>query len=147
MRTDGAGVLTLSAVGALLLSALEQQAAAMALLAACILIDYATGLVRGWMNGTLSSRLSLKGLVKKACYLLGVCVGLAVDLLLLLVRHSLGIGVPKAVFGLLVCLLLVINELISVVENLQEIGVPLPAALVRVLAQVREKTGEQQPKD
>ena len=138
---QGGGVrLTLAALGALVMAEFRYYAPALVLLLCCMMLDYATGLVKAWMKKSLSSEVGLKGLVKKLCYLFGVAGGFAADLLVSLTAESFGLpaGLP-ALFGLMATLLLSLNELLSFVENLGEIGVPMPKPLVDAL----HKLGEQ----
>ena len=138
---QGGGVrLTLAALGALVMAEFRYYAPALVLLLCCMMLDYATGLVKAWMKKSLSSEVGLKGLVKKLCYLFGVAGGFAADLLVSLTAESFGLpaGLP-ALFGLMATLLLSLNELLSIVENLGEIGVPKPKPLVDAL----HKLGEQ----
>ena len=132
---QGGGVrLTLAALGALVMAEFRYYAPALVLLLCCMMLDYATGLVKAWMKKSLSSEVGLKGLVKKLCYLFGVAGGFAADLLVSLTAESFGLpaGLP-ALFGLMATLLLSLNELLSIVENLGEIGVPMPKPLVDAL--------------
>ena len=127
---QGGGVrLTLAALGALVMAEFRYYAPALVLLLCCMMLDYATGLVKAWMKKSLSSEVGL-----------GVAGGFAADLLVSLTAESFGLpaGLP-ALFGLMATLLLSLNELLSIVENLGEIGVPMPKPLVDAL----HKLGEQ----
>ena len=135
--------LTLAGLAALVMAEFRYYAPALLLLVFCIVLDYVTGMTRAWMKGELSSGVGLRGFVKKLCYILGVAVGFAADLLISLLADNLGLTVDiPAVLGLTVTLMLSLNELISVAENLGQIGVPMPAALTRAL----QKLGEREDK-
>lgn len=135
--------LTLAGLAALVMAGFRYYAPALLLLVFCIVLDYVTGMTRAWMKGELSSGVGLRGFVKKLCYILGVAVGFAADLLISLLADNLGLTVDiPAVLGLTVTLMLSLNELISVAENLGQIGVPMPAALTRAL----QKLGEREDK-
>jgi len=135
--------LTLAGLAALVMAEFRYYAPALLLLVFCIVLDYVTGMTRAWMKGELSSGVGLRGFVKKLCYILGVAVGFAADLLISLLTDSLGLTVDiPAVLGLTVTLMLSLNELVSVAENLGQIGVPMPAALTRAL----QKLGEREDK-
>ena len=135
--------LTLAGLAALVMAEFRYYAPALLLLVFCIVLDYVTGMTRAWMKGELSSGVGLRGCVKKLCYILGVAVGFAADLLISLLTDSLGLTVDiPAVLGLTVTLMLSLNELVSVAENLGQIGVPMPAALTRAL----QKLGEREDK-
>ena len=135
--------LTLAGLAALVMAEFRYYAPALLLLVFCIVLDYVTGMTRAWMKGELSSGVGIRGFVKKLCYILGVAVGFAADLLISLLADNLGLTVDiPAVLGLTVTLMLSLNELISVAENLGQIGVPMPAALTRAL----QKLGEREDK-
>lgn len=132
--------LTLAGLAALVMAEFRYYAPALLLLVFCIVLDYVTGMTRAWMKGELSSGVGLRGFVKKLCYILGVAVGFAADLLISLLADNLGLTVDiPAVLGLTVTLMLSLNELISVAENLGQIGVPMPAALTRALQKLGER--------
>lgn len=135
--------LTLAGLAALVMAEFRYYAPALLLLVFCIVLDYVTGMTRAWMKGELSSGVGIRGFVKKLCYILGVAVGFAADLLISLLTDSLGLTVDiPAVLGLTVTLMLSLNELVSVAENLGQIGVPMPAALTRAL----QKLGDREDK-
>lgn len=132
--------LTLAGLAALVMAEFRYYAPALLLLVFCIVLDYVTGMTRAWMKGELSSGVGIRGFVKKLCYILGVAVGFAADLLISLLADNLGLTVDiPAVLGLTVTLMLSLNELISVAENLGQIGVPMPAALTRALQKLGER--------
>ena len=132
--------LTLAGLAALVMAEFRYYAPALLLLVFCIVLDYVTGMTRAWMKGELSSGVGIRGFVKKLCYILGVAVGFAADLLISLLADNLGLTVDiPAVLGLTVTLLLSLNELVSVAENLGQIGVPMPAALTRALQKLGER--------
>ena len=132
--------LTLAGLAALVMAEFRYYAPALLLLVFCIVLDYVTGMTRAWMKGELSSGVGIRGCVKKLCYILGVAVGFAADLLISLLADNLGLTVDiPAVLGLTVTLMLSLNELISVAENLGQIGVPMPAALTRALQKLGER--------
>ena len=132
--------LTLAGLAALVMAEFRYYAPALLLLVFCIVLDYVTGMTRAWMKGELSSGVGIRGFVKKLCYILGVAVGFAADLLISLLADNLGLTVDiPAVLGLTVTLMLSLNELISVAENLGQIGVPMPAALTGALQKLKDR--------
>ena len=132
--------LTLAGLAALVMAEFRYYAPALLLLVFCIVLDYVTGMTRAWMKGELSSGVGLRGFVKKLCYILGVAVGFAADLLISLLTDSLGLTVDiPAVLGLTVTLMLSLNELVSVAENLGQIGVPIPKALTGALQKLKDR--------
>ena len=132
--------LTLAGLAALVMAEFRYYAPALLLLVFCIVLDYVTGMTRAWMKGELSSGVGIRGFVKKLCYILGVAVGFAADLLISLLADNLGLTVDiPAVLGLTVTLMLSLNELVSVAENLGQIGVPMPAALTGALQKLKDR--------
>lgn len=103
-----------------------------------MVIDYVTGMVKAWINADLSSKTGIKGIVKKVCYLLVVCVAAVVDWLLASGLQKVGITVEiNYLFGVIVSIWLIINELISILENLATIGVPMPAFLTAIVRKLK----------
>ena len=86
----------------------------------------------------LSSRIGVKGILKKLCYMAMVAVGAGVDYLLRGALVQAGIDLHIELFcGLLVAIWLIINELISVMENLAAIGVPGFPRLSKLLERLK----------
>lgn len=108
-------------------------------LLAAMALDYATGLAKAFVTGTLSSKLGLHGIVKKLCCMAMVAVGAAVDYLVSGVLQQAGIPAERSLFfGLLVTVWLILNELISVLENLAATGIPVPAPLAALLTRLQD---------
>lgn len=109
----------------------------------CILLiamvsDYVTGMARAWMTKTLSSRVGIKGIVKKVAYLLAVACGILVDWVIQSSGERLGVNLTGFYFvGLLVTIWLILNECISILENLEGIGTPLPGFLMKLLHRLK----------
>lgn len=121
---------TLAAICAGLSAYFQVLLIPLAVLAAVMVIDYLTGMTKGWVTKSLSSQTGLVGIIKKLCYLIVVCVAGVVDWILQSGFASAGIHFkPLYFFGLIVVIWLIINELISILENLATIGVPLPSFL------------------
>ena len=93
-------------------------------------LDYASGMVKAAMTGTLSSRVGIVGILKKICYLLAVGVGVGADCV---IANASGAQRFESPVACLVAVWLIINELISVLENIRDIGVPLPPFLCRLI--------------
>lgn len=106
-----------------------------------MLIDYLTGMTRAWMTKSFSSRIGIKGIVKKILYLALVAVGMVVDYLITGVLQKAGVTVTvTGVIGLIVTIWLIINELISILENLAQAGVPVPEFLVKLIKKLKVST-------
>ena len=98
-------------------------------------LDYATGIITGWMGvsnktegGKLSSRAAFEGLLKKVGVLLVVLLAVLLDLA---VANSAGVSF-NAVTGA-TCLWFIASEGVSVLENAAEMGIPIPGILRRAL--------------
>ena len=103
-----------------------------------MIIDYISGMAKAWINAELSSKVGLKGIIKKICYLLVVCVAAVVDWLIASGLQKVGINITvNYLIGAIVTIWLIINELISILENLSVVGVPLPPFLSAVVHKLK----------
>lgn len=126
----------LAAVGAFLSGALGGWDAPLALLVALMAADYLTGLLVAavWQRsdksatGTLDSKASFQGLVKKGMVLLLVWLGVLLD-------EAVGTTYVR----MAVVLFFVGNEGLSLLENLGQMGLPFPAFLRRALEALQEQ--------
>ena len=90
------------------------------------------------MSAELSSKIGLKGIVKKLCYMLVVVAAACVDWLVISGLGLIGIEYDHSYyFGVVVAIWLIINELISILENLSAIGVPMPGLLQKVVNKLK----------
>ena len=103
-----------------------------------MIVDYMSGMLKAWGNDELSSRVGLRGIVKKLCYLMLVCVAGVVDWLIYSGLRQVGITLNFGFcFGLIVTIWLIINELISILENLDALHVPMPGFLKNVVKHLK----------
>ena len=103
-----------------------------------MVLDYLTGMTKAYIFSQLSSRIGVKSILKKLCYMIMVAVGAAVDYLLRGAVIGAGITLDvKLFFGMLVTVWLTINELISVMESLAAIGVPGFPRLSKLLERLK----------
>lgn len=100
---------------------------ALEVLIVVMVLDYVTGLLKAWVNGTLDSRIGKKGIVKKVGYLTLVVLAVCLD-------HLAG---ETGAIRTLVIYFFVANEGISIVENWGAIGLPLPKILINKLEQLK----------
>ncbi len=122
-----------------LCSYLGKLAAPFAVLCGAMALDYATGVVKAYITGTLSSKTGLKGILRKLSAMAMVAVGAGVDYLLSGALRAAGAAGERALFcGMLVAVWLIVNELISVLENLAAVGVPGFAPLQRLLRHLKD---------
>ena len=119
-------------VGAGVAAYCGQLAAPVLVLLCMMVIDYVTSMVKAYMTAQLSSRIGIKGILKKLCYMAMVAVGAGIDL------HI------ELFCGLLVAIWLIINELISVMENLAAIGVPGFPRLSKLLERLKNTVSEEE---
>ena len=116
------------------------------LLVASNIIDYATGLAASrYRKQQISSYKSIRGITKKVCMWLLICVGAIVDYLIV---YACALGAVTLPFDFavacVVAIWLICNEIISILENIQDIGLNLPpflkALVVNVKSQIEDKT-------
>lgn len=100
---------------------------ALEVLLVVIVIDYITGILKAWVNGTLDSRIGRNGIVKKVGYLALVVLAVCLD-------HLAG---ETGVIRTFVIYCFVANEGISIVENWGAMGLPLPKVLINKLEQLK----------
>lgn len=91
-------------------------------------VDYATGLMKGYVNKDLSSSTSARGLFKKIMTLLILIVGVALDRM---------IGTGEHMFRTLVAFFYISNESLSIIENATQLGVPVPQQIQDALEQLK----------
>lgn len=132
----------LAALGASAAAYCGALAAPLLVLLGVMLVDYATGMVKAYITAQLSSKIGLRGILKKLCYMAMVAVGAAIDYLLGSALVQVGIDMHVELFcGMLVAIWLIINELISILENLAVIGVPGFPALTKLIERLKNTVG------
>lgn len=102
---------------------------AIAILILFMVLDYATGVIRGYVNKELSSDVGLKGIARKAVIFVVLIVAVALDRLL---------NTGTWIFRTLVCYFYIANEGLSLIENCASLGLPIPDKLKEALAQLKE---------
>ena len=129
---------TVAVLGASIASYFGSLAAPLLVLLCVMIVDYVTGMVKAYLTAQLSSRIGLRGILKKLCYMAMVAVGAAIDYLLGSALVQVGIDMHVEMFcGMLVAVWLIINELISILENLAVIGVPGFPALTKLIERLK----------
>ena len=107
-------------------------------LIAVMIVDYMSGMLKAWALEELSSKVGLRGIVKKLSYLMLVCVAGVVDWLVWSGLRQVGITLDFGFcFGLMVTVWLIINELISILENLDALKVPMPPFLRSIVKHLK----------
>ncbi len=130
--------LTFAAIVGGLSAYLNIMAVPVIVLLVVMIIDYATGMLKAWINASLSSRIGLIGILKKVGYLLVVCTAGVIDWLISSGLDKIGIKIDVGFYiGVIVVIWFIINELISILENLAIIGVPLPKFLTSLIHKLK----------
>ena len=92
-------------------------------------LDYATGVIRAYVNKEVSSDIGLKGIARKAVIFVVLIVAVLLDRL---------INSGTWVFRTLACYFYIANEGISLIENCVGLGLPVPQKLQDTLIQLKE---------
>jgi toxin secretion/phage lysis holin len=103
---------------------------AIIVLIAFMVIDYVTGIIKGWYLKELSSDVGLRGIARKFLIVLVLCVAVLLDRLL---------NTGTWVFRTLACYFYIANEGISILENVIVLGLPVPDQLKNALVQLQDK--------
>ena len=116
-----------------------------ALLGACNLIDYATGLMASkYRAEDINSYKSIRGIFKKVSMWLLVVVGAIIDEMLLYASTSIGWKSPVTfLVACVVAMWLICNEIISILENIQDMGVNIPAFMQPLVKHIRSQVEDQ----
>ena len=94
-----------------------------------MVLDYITGLTRGYLNKELSSSVGLKVIARKAIIFIVLIVAVMLDRLL---------NTGNWVFRTVACYFYISNEGISLLENAASLGVPIPEKVKDALIQLRD---------
>jgi toxin secretion/phage lysis holin len=94
-----------------------------------MVMDYCTGILKGFVNKQLSSEVGFKGIARKAVIFVVLIVSVMIDRLL---------NTGSWIFRTIVCYFYVANEGISVLENCTQLGLPIPKQITDALVQLRE---------
>ncbi|WP_078395883.1 phage holin family protein [Shouchella patagoniensis] len=105
-----------------------------------VVLDYVTGMLKGFKRKGLSSNIGWKGLLKKVAIFVVIGIAHGIDILLL-------DGVPDNLAGesfptlrTLVIWAYIINEIISILENIEESGAYVPNPLRKALRHLDKNT-------
>lgn len=102
---------------------------ALVVLIGLMVLDYATGLIKAYINKEISSDVGLRGIARKSLIFIVLIVAVMLDRL---------INTGTWVFRTLVCYFYIANEGISLLENCAQLGLPIPDALKNALVQLKE---------
>ena len=98
-----------------------------------VAVDYLTGVFAAFFQRKVSSRIGVKGIMKKVLIFLLVGIGNGVDMAL---------GIDGAPVRTAVIFFYLSNEGISILENAARMGLPVPAVLKKVLGELQEDGNE-----
>ena len=94
-----------------------------------MIVDYLTGIASAIYNKNLSSKIGLKGILKKFSYLCVVALSVVID----------NLTGQSGLIRTLVIYFFVANDGLSIIENMAEMGVKLPQKLIDSLEQIKKK--------
>lgn len=120
----------LASIGTFLTFIFGDWDVALQCLVVAVALDYVSGVIKAFVKKELSSKIGVKGLVKKV----GVFVVVALSVLLDKVTGSTG------AIRTLVIYYFVANEGLSIVENLAETGIPIPDVIKKALKNLKSES-------
>ena len=94
-----------------------------------MLIDYLTGVCSAFYNKKLNSKIGLKGIIKKFCYLCIIAFSVVID----------NLTGENGMVRTLVIYFFVANDGLSILENIAEMNIKLPKKLIDALEQIKKK--------
>lgn len=99
-------------------------------LVVAIAIDYVSGIMKAFVMKELSSKIGIRGLLKKVGVLMVVMLAVIVD------RVTGETGMIRN----LVIYYFVANEGLSIIENLGQTGVPIPSSIKKALKALKKES-------
>lgn len=106
---------------------------ALMVLVCFMVLDYITGLIKGYLTKKLSSNTGLHGIARKSVILIVLIMSVMLDRIL---------NSGTWVFRTLVCYFYIANEGLSILENCSVIGLPIPSKIQEALEQLKNKENE-----
>jgi toxin secretion/phage lysis holin len=97
-------------------------------------IDYGTGMIAGYIEGELKSRIGMIGIARKVFIFVMVAVAHLIDLLLI----ESGLE-TKALIMTMVIVFYAVNEILSITENAGRIGLPVPEQIKNAIVVLKGK--------
>ena len=129
MRWDEVIKIIITTMGTALTWLFGSWDTALIVLVCFMVLDYITGVLRSYINKTVSSDVGLRGIARKSVILIVLIVAVLLDRLL---------NAETWVFRTLVAYFYISNEGISLLENCVGLGLPVPEKLKDALLQLRE---------
>jgi toxin secretion/phage lysis holin len=102
---------------------------ALSCLLIAIILDYATGLIKAFVTKELSSKIGIRGIVKKVSILFIVMLAVLID----------KVTGETGAIRTLVVYYFVANEGLSILENLGQAGVPIPQSIKKALKVMKKE--------
>ena len=102
---------------------------ALSCLLIAIILDYVTGLIKAFVTKELSSKIGIRGIVKKVSILFIVMLAVLID----------KVTGETGAIRTLVIYYFVANEGLSVLENLGQAGVPIPRSIKKALKVMKKE--------
>lgn len=119
----------------------------MIILVVLMVLDYVSGMVSAWKDGTLNSEKGVMGIVKKIGYLIIIACGMCFDFILSYTCDTLEIAYEnRMLFGLIITIWYTLNECLSIVENVGEFS-SVPAWLSSHIEKIKDKIEEDENND
>lgn len=97
-----------------------------------MIMDYVTGIIKGYYKKELSSSTGFLGILKK----FGI-------LFVVILAYQLGVLTNQPVVKDMACIFYIVNEGLSILENLAAIGVPIPGFLKDKLKGLNENKDDE----
>lgn len=110
---------------------------ALMVLVCFMVLDYITGLIKGYLTKKLSSNTGLHGIARKSVILIVLIMSVMLDRIL---------NSGTWVFRTLVCYFYIANEGLSILENCSVIGLPIPNKIQEALEQLKNRENESEIK-
>lgn len=121
---------TIAGIGTFLTFIFGDWDVALQCLVIAIALDYISGIIKAFINKELSSKIGVKGILKKVGVLVIVALAVLIDKVT---------GESGAV-RTLVIYYFVANEGLSIVENLGEAGLPIPDVIKKALKSLKNES-------
>lgn len=99
------------------------------------ILDYVTGMAKGSLTHSISSRTGRKGIIKKFLNWVILIIGFGMSPVLNDLGNVIGADVTmiSPLIGYYLLSMMIVNEATSILENLVEMGVPVPPFFIKAL--------------
>ena len=97
-----------------------------------IVLDYFSGIIKGYLNQELDSKKGTKGIAKKMLYVVAIMMCVALDR----ITHLNEAGLS---FRSIILLYITGTEGMSIMENLEAVGIKMPGKIHTVLRKMKDE--------